>query len=375
MGGSSSQPSMDPVMSLINAYSIRELYSPRFLDSFQDNTSYWHEPIPHESPVDQVATSPTKNKKKPSSNRQKRTIQSDDTPRKTSWTTEEEIALAKGWLTVLEKARMSEGSKRHKLSGSNSFNQKSGEASVNLNTNVGDNDEDEVQEVRRPKGRDKTIVAGKKGLELKNIDDNHLNEANMVVDVENNLVDTEIQEVDGLIVDIDEEENLVATTANNDYNGSNGAMKLAIEEVLIESKHRICMWHIMQKIPAKEIIKAVWACQILECKTKEGCEIVKVRDKRAYAYRTLNTEKEKEVVQQKEYVAEYKSSCPSNPKYVEKLARLVIVAAAEQGTTTAAATEQAMTTATAAEQGATTAVATEEATTTAIVSEEANNAF
>ncbi|GKE25247.1 hypothetical protein Tco_1436759 [Tanacetum coccineum] len=67
-----------------------------------------------------------------------------------------------------------------------------------------------------------------------------------------------------------------------------------------------------------------------------------------------------------------KSTCPSNPKYVAKLARLV-AAAAEQGTTTAAATEQATTTATAAEQGATTAGATEQATTTAIVSEEATN--
>ncbi|GJX56233.1 zinc finger, SWIM-type containing protein [Tanacetum coccineum] len=50
----------------------------------------------------------------------------------------------------------------------------------------------------------------------------------------------------------------------------------------------------------------MWACQILECKTEKGCEIVKVRDKRAAAYRTLNIEKEEEVVQQKEYVAEYK---------------------------------------------------------------------
>nr|GEY03462.1 retrovirus-related Pol polyprotein from transposon TNT 1-94 [Tanacetum cinerariifolium] len=49
------------------------------------------------------------------------------------------------------------------------------------------------------------------------------------------------------------------------------------------------------------------ACQLLECKMEEGCEIVKVRDKRASAYRTLNTEKEKEAVQQKEYVAEYKN--------------------------------------------------------------------
>ncbi|GJS22509.1 hypothetical protein Tco_0451141, partial [Tanacetum coccineum] len=67
-----------------------------------------------------------------------------------------------------------------------------------------------------------------------------------------------------------------------------------------------------------------------------------------------------------------KSTCPSNPKYVAKLARLV-AAAAEQGTTTAAATEQATTTATAAEQGVTTAAATEQATTTAIVFEEATN--
>nr|GEW44682.1 copia protein [Tanacetum cinerariifolium] len=40
--------------------------------------------------------------------------------------------------------------------------------------------------------------------------------------------------------------------------------------------------------------------EVLECKMEEGCEIVKVRDKRASAYRTLNTEKEKEVVQQKD---------------------------------------------------------------------------
>ncbi|GKB75066.1 hypothetical protein Tco_0936478 [Tanacetum coccineum] len=69
-----------------------------------------------------------------------------------------------------------------------------------------------------------------------------------------------------------------------------------------------------------------------------------------------------------------KSTCPSNPKYVAKLARLVAVAAVEQGTTTAAATEQATTTAIVAEQGATTAAATKQATTTAIVSEEATNA-
>ena len=30
-----------------------------------------------------------------------------------------------------------------------------------------------------------------------------------------------------------------------------GAMKLAVEAVFTESKHRLCMWHITQKIPAK----------------------------------------------------------------------------------------------------------------------------
>lgn len=30
-----------------------------------------------------------------------------------------------------------------------------------------------------------------------------------------------------------------------------GAMRNAIAEVLPDSKHRLCMWHIMQKLPAK----------------------------------------------------------------------------------------------------------------------------
>ncbi|GKC57363.1 zinc finger, SWIM-type containing protein, partial [Tanacetum coccineum] len=68
-----------------------------------------------------------------------------------------------------------------------------------------------------------------------------------------------------------------------------------------------------------------------------------------------------------------KSTCPSNPKYAAKLARLA-AAGGEQGTTTAAATKQATTTATAAKQGETTAAATEQATTTKIVSEETTNA-
>ncbi|GKC89648.1 hypothetical protein Tco_1150297, partial [Tanacetum coccineum] len=41
-------------------------------------------------------------------------------------------------------------------------NTESGEASINLNTTVGDNDDDDVQEIRRPQGRDKAKAAGKK---------------------------------------------------------------------------------------------------------------------------------------------------------------------------------------------------------------------
>nr|GEW26955.1 hypothetical protein [Tanacetum cinerariifolium] len=42
-----------------------------------------------------------------------------------------------------------------------SFNRESENASINLNIDVGDNDEDEVQEIRRTMGRDKAIAAGK----------------------------------------------------------------------------------------------------------------------------------------------------------------------------------------------------------------------
>ncbi|GKG55242.1 hypothetical protein Tco_0571882, partial [Tanacetum coccineum] len=52
------------------------------------------------------------------------------------------------------------GSKRHKSSGSSSFNTESGDASINLNTNVGDNDEDEVKEIRQ-RARTKREVLGK----------------------------------------------------------------------------------------------------------------------------------------------------------------------------------------------------------------------
>ncbi|GKC71168.1 hypothetical protein Tco_1117051 [Tanacetum coccineum] len=152
-------------------------------------------------------------------------IQSDDAPWQIAWTIEEEIALAKGWVAVSKNnkygnarkehgfwceesgafdedyinkelnhyqvktgntfkhrhcweilkdnskwitqkllkftTKSEEGNKRHKSSDSSSFNTESGDASINLNTNVGDNGEDEVQEIRRIVDRDKTRAAAK----------------------------------------------------------------------------------------------------------------------------------------------------------------------------------------------------------------------
>ncbi|GJR84535.1 zinc finger, SWIM-type containing protein [Tanacetum coccineum] len=57
----------------------------------------------------------------------------------------------------------------------------------------------------------------------------------------------------------------------------------------------------------KEIYEGVWACQIQDFKKEEGCEIVKVRDIRAGAYRTLYTEEGKEtVIQEKDKEVDYK---------------------------------------------------------------------
>nr|GEW80607.1 hypothetical protein [Tanacetum cinerariifolium] len=100
MGGSSLQPRTDPPRSLINAFSIEELYTPEFSESLQENTDYWQEHNPYEAIGEQVATSPTKKKNKTTRNCQKRTIQTDDAPRQIAWTSEEEIVLAKCWRAI-----------------------------------------------------------------------------------------------------------------------------------------------------------------------------------------------------------------------------------------------------------------------------------
>ncbi|GJY15004.1 hypothetical protein Tco_0385426 [Tanacetum coccineum] len=107
--------------------------------SQRQNTGYWQEPNSEESLVKAVATSPPKTKK-PTRARQNRMIQSDDAPRQIAWTHEDEIALAKGWVDVSENSKYGNSRKEAGFC----------------------NDEDEVQEIRRPMGRDKARDATKK---------------------------------------------------------------------------------------------------------------------------------------------------------------------------------------------------------------------
>nr|GEV83609.1 hypothetical protein [Tanacetum cinerariifolium] len=244
MGGSSSQPRTDRVHAPINAFSLKELYTPDFSEPLQENTDFLQAPNPNEVSLEQVPTSPTK--KKATRNRQKKMIQSDDAPRQTPWTTKEEIVLCKGWLAISKKhgnsrkqggfwiynniirmgpksgardadyvqramihyeidtelpfklrhyweilkdhpkwqeiaisnfkTRSEGGSKRHKSTGSSSFNTESEEASINLNTNVDDNNEDEVQEIHRPRGRDKARAAARKNKGSKSSASSNINE-------------------------------------------------------------------------------------------------------------------------------------------------------------------------------------------------------
>ncbi|GKB38106.1 hypothetical protein Tco_0883048 [Tanacetum coccineum] len=166
----------------------------------------------------------------PSKRRQKRaaTVRNEDVPRCTPWTTEEEIALCKGWVHVSENSAKGHrtydmvngewkmvrpnvarfcgvhanvlrrahdsgagdedyfnkalldyeaefgqvvpkysnpnAAKKSKTSGSSSFNTESDDASFNLNVDVGDEDENEVQGIPRTMGRDKARGSKKKGV-------------------------------------------------------------------------------------------------------------------------------------------------------------------------------------------------------------------
>ncbi|GJZ36192.1 FAR1-related sequence 5-like protein [Tanacetum coccineum] len=176
--------------------------------------------------------------------------------------------------------------------------------------------------------------------------------------------------------------------------GQDGAIKLAIEEVLTESKHRLFTWHIMQKILAKickeiydqtdfkeRLNKIVWNMFMEPIEFEENwskliedfglqnykwmTKMFKLReiwlpayfiDSRLFGLMRTTSRSESENVFFKSFTnhgstektnKHAKTTCPLNPKYVAKLAR---IAAAEQGAITAADTEQATRTATAIEQ-------------------------
>ncbi|GKC04222.1 hypothetical protein Tco_0995832 [Tanacetum coccineum] len=91
-------------MSLIHAFSIEDMYSHEFSNSFQ-HTSFFQEIARKDSPV-KVAAPPPKSKSKPTRGHQKRTIQNEDAPWQIAWTNEEGIALCKSWVHVSESSKL-----------------------------------------------------------------------------------------------------------------------------------------------------------------------------------------------------------------------------------------------------------------------------
>ncbi|GKB60702.1 hypothetical protein Tco_0916888, partial [Tanacetum coccineum] len=85
-------------MSPIRIFPTEGMYEPQYLDYFQHTASLKHT-ASEDSPVE-VATPPLKSK--PTRGRQKRMAQNENAPRKTAWTNEEEIALCKGLVHVSE---------------------------------------------------------------------------------------------------------------------------------------------------------------------------------------------------------------------------------------------------------------------------------
>ncbi|GJS58102.1 hypothetical protein Tco_0652886 [Tanacetum coccineum] len=214
MGGSSSQPRTNPPRSPINAFPIEELYTPEFLESLQENTAYWHQPNAYEAVGDQVVTSPMK-KKKAARNRQKGRFKAMMHPDGLCGQLRKKLRWLKVGGPFMKTASMESGAGdedyvqkamihyehetgvpfryRHCW---DVLKDKSGDASIHLNTTV--SDEDEVQEIRRPGGRDKARAAAKnkrsKALGSSTINDNAL--ARLMV---NEMTAAEIEQRDAFM--------------------------------------------------------------------------------------------------------------------------------------------------------------------------------
>ncbi|GJX33430.1 hypothetical protein Tco_0243285 [Tanacetum coccineum] len=191
MGCSSSQPHMKQPMSPIHSFSTEDMYSPQYSNSFQYTASFQHTACENSA----VEVAAPLQKSKPTRGRQKRTAQKEDAPRSTAWTNEEEIKLCKGWVHVFKNSSVGNARREsgfwiealrylenktkascrrtrvvpetnamirldyeaeHEMTlhfvivgRSSSFNTESRDASINLNADVCDDDEDEVHELRQ----------------------------------------------------------------------------------------------------------------------------------------------------------------------------------------------------------------------------------
>nr|GEW23193.1 hypothetical protein [Tanacetum cinerariifolium] len=73
-----------------------------------------------------------------------------------------------------------------------------------------------------------------------------------------------------------------------------------VKTKVVKGKKKFVFW------TSLDVDGTLLECKIQEFKTKDGCELVKVRDKRDATYRTLYTEEGKEVEHERDNVAEYK---------------------------------------------------------------------
>ncbi|GJU01879.1 hypothetical protein Tco_1112217 [Tanacetum coccineum] len=158
MGGSSSQPHTEQSMSFIHAFPTEDMYSPQYSYSYQNNAC-------EDYSVEVAAPPPKLN---PTRRRQKRTTQNENAPWQTTLTNEEEIALCKGWAHVSENNSIvrksgigdedyyaralldyeAEHGMPFTLRHCWEVLKESGDASINLNVDVGDDEEDEVDGLR-----------------------------------------------------------------------------------------------------------------------------------------------------------------------------------------------------------------------------------
>nr|GEV12657.1 hypothetical protein [Tanacetum cinerariifolium] len=181
-----------------------------------------------------------------------------------------------------------------------------------------------------------------------------LNEADLVIDAENLLIEIEIQDVDDHNVDTDAEENLIATLAPQNtprpslYLHSETPRRSVYWEPNVEGIYLPLEGKVFNTIEkTRDVIEDIYVVEKpkqnhvnnpqgainkggqREERRKSGREIalkVKTKQSQKWLYFAEKTNKHT------------KTTCPLNPKYVAKLTRL---AAAEQEAIPAAATEQA----------------------------------